>query len=761
MLESIFETLFKYRPSVFAQGTVALDPPFAPAVLWALGGIAVAWAIAGYIRAGELARWERGVLMGLRVTVILGVVVALHRPVLRLSTVVPQQNFLGVLVDDSRSMGIGDASGRTRAAVAAELLDPENGLLLPALQERFKLRTFRFADGARRLGSLAELQQSGTRTELGAALTQAARELAGVPLAGLVVLTDGADNGQGVVDDAVRELAASGIPVYPVGIGAEQFPRDLEVARVAAPREVLVASSVAAEVSLQHAGYRGRTVTVIVEDERQILAQRDLELSRTSDVTTTTVRFTPRDPGVRKLRVSVAEQEDEVLRENNRTELLLTVRDDRPRILVFDGEPRPEITFLRRALDDDPFLRLVILQRTAKDKFYRIGVEDSTELLAGFPTEREVLFQFDGLVLGSVEASFFTRDQLRMIAEFVERRGGGLLVLGGRSALDAGGYARTAIAEALPVVFDGSAETEPAEPLEIRIERTPGGRLHAALQLADDSTAGDDAWVGLPSLTTFHRLHDLKPGATSLLSGRVTSGGRDLVVMAVQRYGRGRSAVFAVQDSWLWRMHGDIALDDRRHETLWRQLLRWLVTDVPSPVTATAWPDRVEPGAEIDLLAEVTDSGFVYVNGAVVSATVTTPSGRVDELPLEWTVARDGQYHATYRPGETGRYEARIVAERGGATMGERVVHFEAADLQREYFGATMRRHLLEQVAEQTGGRFYTADRVSALPEDVSITERGATVVEERDLWDMPFLFVLLVGCLGVEWTFRRARGLA
>ena len=43
-----------------------------------------------------------------------------------------------------------------------------------------------------------------------------------------------------------------------------------------------------------------------------------------------------------------------------------------------------------------------------------------------------------------------------MIAEFVDRRGGGLLALGGPRAFSEGGYAGTAVADVLPVVLDGN-----------------------------------------------------------------------------------------------------------------------------------------------------------------------------------------------------------------------------------------------------------------------------------------------------------------
>jgi hypothetical protein len=34
-------------------------------------------------------------------------------------------------------------------------------------------------------------------------------------------------------------------------------------------------------------------------------------------------------------------------------------------------------------------------------------------------------------------------------------------------------------------------------------------------------------------------------------------------------------------------------------------------------------------------------------------------------------------------------------------------------------------------------------------------------VTERYDLWDMPVVFVLLIGALGAEWLLRRRRGMA
>ena len=163
----------------------------------------------------------------------------------------------------------------------------------------------------------------------------------------------------------------------------------------------------------------------------------------------------------------------------------------------------------------------------------------------------------------------------------------------------------------------------------------------------------------------------------------------------------------------------------------------------------------------ITLTAEVTDSGYIHLNGAEVTATVTTPSGAIHEVPLEWTVSQDGEYRGTFSATEDGRHEVYVGARRAGSEFGSGVTHFEVGDVAAEFYGAEMQTDVLEQVAQETGGHFYTPETVATLPEDVSFTESGTSVFEERDLWDMPIVFLVLIACLGAEWTFRRYKGLA
>ena len=757
----MFEFLFKYRPLVFEEGELA----FRPSTVTYLAAVAVVVAGIVTFRTYQRVRansrpLDRAVLTGIRFTILALLLLCLFRPVLVLSRVVPQQNFLGVLIDDSRSMQIADRDGQTRADFVTQQFGGAESPLLAALADRFALRLFRFSTTTDRIEAVGDLAYDGTQTHLGQALTRAHEELASVPLSGLVVVSDGADNADDPLGDALLPLQAAGVPVFTVGVGREEYSRDIQLSRVETPRSVLKGAALVVDVVVAQTGYRGQTVTLQVEDEGRIVADQELILPDDGEPTTVRVRFTASDAGPRLFSFRIAPKPDEMVTQNNVRHALIVVEDTREKILYFEGAPRWEVGFLRRAVADDENLQLAVLQRTAEEKFMVLveDAEDGENLLGGFPRTREELFRYRALILGSIEASHFTPDQLRMISDFVSERGGGLIMLGSHRSYAEGGYAGTPVADVLPVLLDErDADGEGTFFEEVEVRPTRAGATHPSTQIGDTEEASAARWLELPAITLVNNIREVKPGATTLLE----SSDGSLVVLAFQRYGAGKSLAFLPQDSWMWQMHADIPVDDQTHEILWRRLLRWLVDGVPDQVVAEVPKDRVELDETVTLNAEVDDASYEEINTSQVSAWITDPDEELIEVPLDWTADRDGEYAARFTPHKEGLYEVRIEALADGALLGSDTAYFRVAPSDAEYYDSTMRASLLERVAEETGGRFYTPDTVDTLVDDIQTVGGGVTVIEERLLWDMPavlFLFFILV--LG-EWGYRRARGLA
>ena len=773
MLDSVFQLLFKYRPVIFQQGEFRLVPSTGSYVAALLVLLAIAATVLTYRAARSRSGVRhRVVLMSLRVATLGLMLFCLFRPVLVVRAAVSQQNFLGVLVDDSRSMQIADVNGRPRGAFVREQFSTESPVM-KALSEKFIVRTFRFSSAARRIGASDELSFSGSQTKLGAALEGARQELAGLPLAGMVMVSDGADTTDASLSDALLALKAADVPVFTVGIGQEALSKDIQIGRISVPRTALKGTSILVDAVIAHTGFPGETVMLDVEDEGRIVGSQQVRLPAAGEPTAVRVRFTVAEAGARLFRFKITPRPGEMVTQNNTRETLINVRDGKERILYFEGEPRFEYKFIRRAIAEGPAitpgtptiaadnnLEVVGLQRTADNKYYRQDVDNADELAAAFPKTREELFAYRGLILGSIEAGAFTGDQLRMIADFVERRGGGLLMLGGPRAFAEGSYAGTPVADALPVVIErGAKSLDAGQVARLKVHTTRAGAGHAVTQLGPSEEASAGIWQKLPVVTSVNPLRAVKPGATILLSG-TDERRREQVVLAYQRYGRGKAIAFPVQDSWVWQMHADMAVDDLTHENYWRQLLRWLVDGVPDHVEAPTSADRVEAGETVTLTADVVDPTFVEINDARVTASVEGPRGTIS-VPLQWTGERSGQYRGTFIAPDEGLYTSRIEATRGDKSLGIGVAQLRAAPGDSEYFDAGMNAARLRRIADETGGRFYTAADVAAMPEDVKYSGRGVTTVEERELWHMPIVLALILILMCAEWGYRRAVGLA
>ena len=432
----------------------------------------------------------------------------------------------------------------------------------------------------------------------------------------------------------------------------------------------------------------------------------------------------------------------------------VNVEANKPRVLYFDGEPRWEFKFVRRAMEDDRSVKLVTMLRTTQNKIYRQGIDNPGELEQGFPAKVEELFGFQGLVIGSVEAGYFTTAQQELLKNFVDRRGGGLLLMGGRAALSEGGWNRSGMAEMLPVVLPDRKGTFQRDPATVGL--TAPGVDSLLTRLVESPTENMERWKKLPHLADYQDIGTPKPGATVL--AEMSAGGRNgLPLLVTHNYGRGRVAVMATSGTWRWQMSQP--LEDKTHEAFWQQVMRWLVNDTPGRVQATTPRQMLFDEAKIRLMADVRDKTFLPAPDARVFATLIGPAGSGGQIELQPDPATPGTYFADYTIEKAGSYVAEILAKRGEEEVGRDVITFERKDGVAESFRTNQNRDLLTRLATQTGGQYWTPEELKKMPDEISLSESGVTVRETRDLWNIPAVFLFLLALRGAEWLLRRKWG--
>jgi uncharacterized membrane protein len=475
------------------------------------------------------------------------------------------------------------------------------------------------------------------------------------------------------------------------------------------------------------------------------------------------VTFTPSSPGLHRYTLAAKAAEDDPIPDNNSQEIVIEVLDARPRILYIEGEPRWEYGKMRESLAGEKNLTVVSVLRSAEGKYYRQGIENPEELAGGFPKSEEELFKYDAIIIGSIEATYFTFDQLKAVEQFVSRRGGTLMAIGGTKAFSAGGYANTPLADLLPVFL--RAEPTQGESQSFKAAPAERGRDHPAARLADQPEANAKAWEQMPAITLPEILTETKPGATVVLEARGTKDRSHAVpLLAEERYGRGRTLAFMASDTWRWRMM--LESKNRSFETFWRNLLRYTVDSVRAPVETSTERCFYGAGEAVRIRAEVADDKYVNISDAAVTAQVTSPSGQTVDVAMRPSAEGGFEgYVASFAPEEDGVYRVEVKAQGGGSKQGAMIrtakTSFIVGPLNREAHEAAQNEELLKRIAAETGGSYYTADRAANLIEDVTHTEGPGTVRETKDLWDMPINFMLIVAFAAGEWFIRKRKGLA
>jgi len=756
----MFQFFFKYPIPVFSKGQFVLLGSWPGWVLLLLI-VASTAGLALLIRsrlpqaAPNISKWRAGAVWLLQSLLIATVLILLWQPAITVAELAPQQNVIAVVLDDSRSMAIADGSGNlTREAAAEKAL--EDGVLA-GLQMKFQVRLYRLDSRVARAATLTDIQPTAPATHINDGLRQLVTETSDLPVGAVVLLSDGSENsldGSGDLDlETIHALRNRRVPVHTVGFGKEQAAHDIELNDVRVTSRAMAGSRIPATVSFHQRGYAGSKATLAIRDGDKTLDSREVTLGADGATQVETVFFSPGDAGVKSLHFSLGPLANEENVANNAVTRLLGVTDDKRRILYVEGEPRWEYKFIRRAEDDDKIVQVASMLRTTENKIYRQGINDPTELANGFPVRPEDLFGYQGIILGSVEAGYFTPLQQELLREFVDRRGGGLLFLGGRFALGDGGWGGSSLVDLLPTYLPSSRNTFHRDPATV--ELTAAGSDSPITRLMDDPAKNIDRWKKLTYLMDYQDAGTAKPGAAVLI--QMNAGARKLPLLVTQNYGRGRTAVMATSGTWRWQMSQP--LGDPAHDLFWQQLLRWLVLDSPGQVVVTAANHTLMDDGHIELSANVRDKEYMPAPDAKVTAHLIGPNGI--SVMLDMTPAADnpGVFHATWTADKPGSYLAEVTAEKGSQQLGSDTFPFERIDGVAENFHTVQNRELLEKLATETGGRYWRPDELGRLPNEISYSDAGISVRDIKELWNMPVVFLWLLLLMAAEWLLRRKWG--
>lgn len=737
-----------------------------------------------------LRRRFRFLLITLRILAASVLLICLLEPVLvEKKDITPPMNLL-ILADTSRSMALTDVelngepvsrlSLVNRLLFDASTVAPmERGLkeFLPKLNSRFDTHLYQFDKQSQQVTNPIEpLEADGGLTDIAAAIRHAAKEWRGQQLAGVVLITDGAHNASTF---PMREIAEAQIPIYTVGVGNPQPPKDLKIAKVEVSPVVYMEHEVPIRITVSHTGYSGSQVRLSLRDTGALRDTEGAVIDATSmkltEEQTETIEFTliPQVSGTFQYTVSLPNLPDELTHEDNEKTFPLKVVKTKLRVLYIDGRPRWEYTFLKRALERDANVDATCLILSARrwkgnpfsdtrlprtGGYYPQGTVPNQ--VSRFPTTLQGLLAYDVLIVGDIIPRALTQTQQRAIVDFVEKRGGAIVFLGGQNSLGINGYSKTALAELLPIHLPPNGCYVRDE--DFSLELTPSGLYHPMMRLGDTQAKVEAIWRDLPTLSRWFSGFQLKGGATTLGAYRRTRGDSAVPIIIFHRIGLGKSLLIATEGVWNWAFGvWSFTDEDDTYPRLWGQIIRWMATRADTKqLNVTTDLSTYSVGDDVQVTLFAYNESYQPLNDAEVRIEVVPPGNKSFQLRTSPQPVTTGAYKAQFRAAQKGSYEIRATGSHGGLPLGEDSTAVFVQSQLAELENPQLNEGRLKELASKTGGVYTPIADVATLPDKIRDVQEPVFVTQERDIWDTPLVLILVLSMLGTEWFLRKRRGL-
>ncbi len=735
-----------------------------------------------YWKDGTKPKWTvKAPLLVLRLIAVASLVIILLQPSLRRSQVETIPPSVAILVDTSGSMGFTDPklpAERARIDSAAtnlsnpgsvSRLERTNALLnqsklLQTLGAKYNIRLYTFAGAIKTLGlptdpkarngyqfSLSPDVKNADRTQMGDALRRPPEELAGQPLAGALVISDGGSN---LGEDPVLAAGAAkqaGLKVSTLGFGDPTKTKDIALLSVLADDVVRTNNTVSIYAALAQRGYAGKTVSVKLLRGNETVEAKTVKFGADGQKQEVRFNYTAGAAGKFSYRVVVSPLPGETTQNNNVRGFEQTVISKKLRVLYVEELPRYEYRYLKNAILRDNSLEFACLLLSADEP------SEGNLPLSGFPKTEKELFAYDIVILGDVPRSAFSEAQLESLRRFVEDRGASLLVIAGENHVPHE-YAGTPLEAVLPVAFSSIPEpiiTE--EPFSWQL--TPEGKRSSVTLLEDSAAQNAQVWEHLPGMFWNAGVSRAKPGATVLAvhpTRRNAEGNYPLV--AVQPFGAGRSFIQLVDSTWRWRWR----VGDRHFYRYWGQVLRSLTPkEIPGNsryVQINADRSNYFLGDKAILSARLLDEYYRPLKRDTATATLKLPNGQMQVLTLKAAPNSPGLFTAEVVPDRTGRYEATLVSPANPAARASTSFLVDSLALEKQK--PELDETLLKKVAASGGGKYYTPDKLADWVKSLPNNPLKVSSEIETELWNAPLLFFLFLIPLALEWFIRKRTGL-
>lgn len=721
------------------------------------------------------------------------------------------QPYVLIVVDDSASMGRKDnylesesiapvmaATGKTAEQIRKEmpsrhellesLLNSDDGKFFEDLKAKGKLKLLALHGGknggeTRRSPADADntnnksfrLNPHGEGTYLAKGIREALKSVAGSPVAGIVLISDGQDTSKD--DDPAQEAkkaATRGVGIYAVAVGDSSAPRNIRVFDLVAEEQVWEGDPFELDAVISAEGVGQQSLEVVLTEARRETPDVAVEIGRKAapipaegGQVSVTFSHSQKKVGKYIYRIAVAPREHETDVEDNSRSTPIEIKKDKSKVLLIAGGPSWEYRMVQAMLSRDKQFDLSVWLQSMDPNM----AQEGNSRIDQMPFERKELEDYDVIALFDPDPSEFSPDWIKDLTDYVEDGGGLLYMAGPKYASKYLGLYR-GMGDLLPVQLDdGFMELDDitaryTQPWDLSV--VPANIEQPIMRFTTDSAFNQERWNQMPPMFWSFPVQDAKPSARVLLEREDKErGGVDgrSPLLVTGQFGAGRTVFMGFNGTWRWRRVGR---DAEYFEKFWIQTIRYLVQGRLSKGRRRGLLElnrkKYSVGEPVTIHARLLNRAREPLVDPTITARLKSGKSESTEVQLKAIEGRPGEYEAVLRATHLGVNEISVELEGDKAGETLRIAQPFSVELPAiETRDPRLNRPLLKEIAEVSGGKYYEINQLNQVALDLPL--RDETIVHSSKpmpLWDNKYssvgkyLMILLIVLLSVEWAVRK-----